>query len=386
MWHRLGVSRLQARVSPLFLFSRYTAGIVRHLLRSGRICFTLFGVVFVTPPSGRSHPSRPRNRRHGTNRRDGIDGTMLASSNSRMMASSTSVRSARTTRKGPGTLVHEDMPGLDTMHDWYQSDTIASRCSATGNMGGRCSPPGKPNWGLNTKVPRPWQKPPDLRFGRHLGPGSYEAISRPHLTSSPSRAVTARLGPHSGRVGGRPFDEQRLSSAFSSVTLRNLTQSETKQPSKQEGRSTRSRCSAPAPHARSAPASPPHRRLRRTSSSCAPTTVATPCSEARGRRPSRGACTPTTSHGRPPRRTRRCAHSARTGGWNVARVAPTPALARNLAPGTWPYPDPGSDPDLGPAGAGLLQPPLMSSRRRRTGALFVPFLRKSQVKQVDLQP
>ena len=131
-----------------------------------------------------------------------------------MLASSTSVRSVRTTRKGPGTLLHEDMPGLDTMHDWYQSDTIASRCSATGNIGGRCSPPGKPNWGLNTKVPRPWQKPPDLRFGRHLGPGSYEAISRPHLTSSPSRAVTARLGPHSGRVGGRPFDEQRLSQSF----------------------------------------------------------------------------------------------------------------------------------------------------------------------------
>ena len=216
------------------------------------------------------------------------------------------------------------------MHDWYQSDTIASRCSATGNMGGRCSPPGKPNWGLNTKVPRPWQKPPDLRFGRHLGPGSYEAISRPHLTSSPSRAVTARLGPHSGRVGGRPFEEQRLSSAFSSVTLRNLTQSETKQPSKQEGRSAPSRCSAPAPHTRSAPASPPHRRLRRTSSSCAPTTVATPCSEAPGRRRSRGACTPTTSHGRPPRRTRRCAHSARTGGWNVARVAAT--RWRHLAP------------------------------------------------------
>ena len=130
-----------------------------------------------------------------------------------MLASTTSVRSVRTLRRGPGTLVHEDMPGLDAMHDWYQADTIASRCSALGNMGGRCSPPGKPNWALNTKVPRPWQKPPDLRYGRQLGPGNYETMSRPHLISSPSRTVTARLGPHSGRVGGRPFEEPRLSTA-----------------------------------------------------------------------------------------------------------------------------------------------------------------------------
>ena len=187
---------------------------------------------------------------------DGIG--MLASSNSKMLASSTSVRSVRTTRKGQGSLLHEGMPGLDAMHDWYQSDTIAGRCSAVGNMGGRCSPPGKPNWALNTKVPRPWQKPPDLRYGKQLGPGNYESMSRPHLISSPSRAVTARLGPHSGRVGGRPFEEPRLSTAFSSVTLRNLTQSDTKQPSKQERHSTHPgahRCtplrpthSAPDPH------------------------------------------------------------------------------------------------------------------------------------------
>lgn len=182
---------------------------------------------------------------------------MLASSNSKMLASSTSVR---TMRKGQGSLVHEGMPGLDAMHDWYQSDTIAGRCSALGNMGGRCSPPGKPNWALNTKVPRPWQKAPDLRYGRQLGPGSFDSTSRPHLISSPSRAVTARLGPHSGRVGGRPFEEPRLSTAFSSVTLRNLTQSDTKQPSKQVPRSTPLGCtppcctplhptrSAPAPH------------------------------------------------------------------------------------------------------------------------------------------
>jgi len=191
---------------------------------------------------------------------------MLASSNSKMLASSTSVR---TMRKGQGSLVHEGMPGLDAMHDWYQSDTIAGRCSAVGNMGGRCSPPGKPNWALNTKVPRPWQKAPDLRYGRQLGPGSFDSTSRPHLISSPSRAVTARLGPHSGRVGGRPFEEPRLSTAFSSVTLRNLTQSDTKQPSKQVPRSTPPCCtppcctplhptrSTPAPHplrTRSAPA------------------------------------------------------------------------------------------------------------------------------------
>ena len=193
-----------------------------------QICFTLFGAVSVT------------------------DDGMLASSNSKMLASSMSVR---TTRKGQGSLVHEGMPGLDAMHDWYQSDTIAGRCSALGNMGGRCSPPGKPNWALNTKVPRPWQKPPDLRYGKHLGPGNYESMSRPHLISSPSRAVTARLGPHSGRVGGRPFEEPRLSTAFSSVTLRNLTQSDTKQPSKQERRSAPPWCtplrptrSAPDPH------------------------------------------------------------------------------------------------------------------------------------------
>ena len=249
-----------------------------------------------------------------------------------MLASTTSVRSVRTLRRGPGTLVHEDMPGLDAMHDWYQADTIASRCSALGNMGGRCSPPGKPNWALNTKVPRPWQKPPDLRYGRQLGPGNYETMSRPHLISSPSRTVTARLGPHSGRVGGRPFEEPRLSTAFSSVTLRNLTQSDTKQPSKQERRSTPPYTTPPHPHpvaprctrllpaaayplcTRSALALHPLCRLRRTSSFCAPTTDATPCSEAPGRRHSRGACTPTTSHGRPPRSPRRWAHSARTGG------------------------------------------------------------------------
>ena len=138
----------------------------------------------------------------------------------------TTTTSVRSTRKGKGALVHEGMPGIDTVHDRWQSDSIANRCSPAGNIAGRCSPAGKPNWAFDTAVPRPWQKAPDQRNGRHLGPGDYETASRNHLASSPSRA-----GP--GQVGGRPVEPRRLSTAFSSVTRRGLTQSESKQPSKQ---------------------------------------------------------------------------------------------------------------------------------------------------------
>ena len=145
-----------------------------------------------------------------------------AGESKKSLARSTSVKSVR---RGGGTLLHEGMPALDTFYDWHQAGSIAGRCGTAQHRG----PGGRASWSLQTAVPRPWQKPPDQRFGRHLAPGDYEPSSPNHLMSSSSIGWASR-----GRTGplGSPFDGSRASSAFSSVTARGMTLSESKQPSK----------------------------------------------------------------------------------------------------------------------------------------------------------
>ena len=132
-----------------------------------------------------------------------------------------STTSSKAHRKGQGLLNHEGMPGLDTFYDAYESTTIS----------GRFGQPGRQTWAFQTAVPRPWQKPPNLKFGRHLGPADYDpfAANQNHLMSSSSIGWRDR-----GRAGpmGSPFDSGRASSQFSSVTAARLQDGTTKQPSK----------------------------------------------------------------------------------------------------------------------------------------------------------
>ena len=145
-----------------------------------------------------------------------------AADSKKLGSTSTSVKA---TRKGPGTLMHEGMPGLDAFYDPYDKTKISNHYRTIGSQYGV---PGKATWAFDTKVARPWQKPPDLRFGRHLAPGDYEQYSPNHLLSaSMSWGSRGRCGPM-----GSTFDESRQNSQFASVTHRGYTQSPTKQPSK----------------------------------------------------------------------------------------------------------------------------------------------------------
>lgn len=143
-----------------------------------------------------------------------------AGSTTDLNRSTASISSRASKRKGNGALQHEGMPGLDTFYDAFESTNIAGRFG-----------PGKPTWGFQTAVPRPWQKPPDLSMGRHLGPADYspETSNRNHLLSSSSLSWSGR-----GRTGpmGNPFDGSRMSSQFASVTSRLSSDGTTKQPSK----------------------------------------------------------------------------------------------------------------------------------------------------------
>ena len=134
--------------------------------------------------------------------------------------STASIGSRASKRKGNGALQHEGMPGIDTFYDAFESTNIAGRFG-----------PGKQTWCFQTAVPRPWQKPPNLNFGHHLGPGDYdiEKSNHNHLLSSSSLSWSGR-----GRTGpmGNPFDRSRLSPQFASVTSRLVSDSSTKQPSK----------------------------------------------------------------------------------------------------------------------------------------------------------
>ena len=131
--------------------------------------------------------------------------------------STASIGARASKRKGNGTLMHEGMPGLDTFYDAFTATNIAGKFGK-----------GKATWGFQTVVPRPWQKPPDLSMGRHLGPADYSPDNN-HLLSSSSLSWSGR-----GRTGpmGNPFDGSRMSPQFASVTSQLSSDGSTKQPSK----------------------------------------------------------------------------------------------------------------------------------------------------------
>ena len=130
-----------------------------------------------------------------------------------------------------GTLLFETSVSATEVYDGAAE--LGSISSLYGQPSKRWAPrsasPVRYSLGFKSNTPRPWDAPASARRAETPGPGSYDVRAGAHNLSSSSTTWSVR-----GRSGGvaTPFEPDRLSASFRSVTPRSGQHFSTKPPNK----------------------------------------------------------------------------------------------------------------------------------------------------------